>query len=140
MSSEQEAEQQTKAGGENSSEAGQVVIKELPGGIFRTEPAAEQTGETAVPESQSTDEAAEGGNGSNSAAESESAQTDGAGGTEPAAAGSFREYRVQKGDTLSGICKEVYGSGSEAKMKEICEINGLENADFIYEGQKLLLP
>lgn len=140
MSSEQEAEQQTKAGGENSSEARQVVIKELPGGIFRTEPAAEQTGETAVPESQSTDEAAEGGNGSNSAAESESAQTDGAGGTEPAAAGSFREYRVQKGDTLSGICKEVYGSGSEAKMKEICEINGLENADFIYEGQKLLLP
>ena len=93
-----------------------------------------------MPESQSTDEAAEGGNGSNSAAESESAQTDGAGGTEPAAAGSFREYRVQKGDTLSGICKEVYGSGSEAKMKEICEINGLENADFIYEGQKLLLP
>lgn len=138
-SAEQESgqgtERQTKAAGETGSESGQAVIRELPGGISRTEAVTEQTTETATQGNGTA-----GGDGNHAAAEGEGTQNAGGGGAESAAAGSYREYRVQKGDTLSKICKEVYGSGSEAKMKEICELNGLENADFIYEGQKLLLP
>lgn len=48
------------------------------------------------------------------------------------------EYVVQKGDTLEIISRAKYGDGS--KVKEICELNGLEDGNLIYIGQKLLLP
>ena len=47
-------------------------------------------------------------------------------------------YIVKSGDTLTSICKQVYGSTS--KMKELKEYNQLENADDIRVDQKLLLP
>ena len=50
----------------------------------------------------------------------------------------YEEYIVKNGDTLVGICKKRYNSLS--KMKEICEINNIENADYIAPGQKLYLP
>lgn len=50
----------------------------------------------------------------------------------------LNEYIVKDGDTLAGICKIRYGSTS--KMKEICEINNIENADYIAPGQKIYLP
>ncbi len=52
----------------------------------------------------------------------------------------YREYRVKNGDTLYQICKELYGYGSDSLLKEICELNNMENADYIYEGQLLRLP
>ena len=48
------------------------------------------------------------------------------------------EYIVKVGDTLAGICKIRYGTTS--KMKEICEINNIKNADYIAPGQKIYLP
>lgn len=51
---------------------------------------------------------------------------------------SMDEYIVRDGDTLVGICKIRYGS--IAKMQEICDINGIENADYIAPGQKIYLP
>lgn len=47
-------------------------------------------------------------------------------------------YTVQQGDTLAGICLNIYHSLD--KMKQICEVNGIENGDKIFVGQKLRLP
>lgn len=47
-------------------------------------------------------------------------------------------YVVKQGDTLSGICKKVYGTME--KLKEIEKANHLDDSDDIREGQKLLLP
>lgn len=47
-------------------------------------------------------------------------------------------YIVKEGDTLSGICKKRYGSIK--KVKEVVELNNLEDSDDIRTGQKLLLP
>lgn len=49
-----------------------------------------------------------------------------------------REYTVQKGDTLSKICMAAYGNMT--MIQQICDLNNLENAELIYEGQKLILP
>lgn len=49
-----------------------------------------------------------------------------------------RSYLVRKGDTLSKISMEMYGSLDE--IETICELNNLESTDLIYIGQKLLLP
>jgi nucleoid-associated protein YgaU len=47
-------------------------------------------------------------------------------------------YIVQKGDTLESICVKKYGDNS--RIKEICQVNGLEDGNLIFVGQKLLLP
>ena len=47
-------------------------------------------------------------------------------------------YIVQKGDTLESICVERYGDNS--RIREICDLNSLEDGNLIYIGQKLLLP
>ena len=47
-------------------------------------------------------------------------------------------YIVKKGDTLESISQKQYGN--VLRVKEICELNGLEDGNLIYIGQKLLLP
>ena len=47
-------------------------------------------------------------------------------------------YIVKKGDSLVGISQRIYGTTQ--KVDRICELNGIEDVDKIYEGQKLLLP
>ena len=47
-------------------------------------------------------------------------------------------YVVQKGETLAGISKKLYGDTSH--VKAICKMNGLSDGNLIYIGQKLLLP
>ena len=47
-------------------------------------------------------------------------------------------YVIQKGDTLLDICRKKYGT--VGRVKEICELNGIENADDIKMGQIILLP
>ena len=47
-------------------------------------------------------------------------------------------YTIRTGDTLIGISISLYGS--EAYVKEICEINGISDPDNIQIGQKILLP
>ena len=49
-----------------------------------------------------------------------------------------KTYIVKKGDTLETISREKYGDVSH--VDAICELNGLEDGNFIYIGQKLLLP
>lgn len=47
-------------------------------------------------------------------------------------------YIVQKGESLVGICKKIYQT--TAMMDKLCEVNGIEDADAIYAGQRLILP
>lgn len=47
-------------------------------------------------------------------------------------------YIVQKGDTLDSISIKIYGDTSH--VKAICKMNGLSDGNFIYIGEKLLLP
>ncbi len=58
--------------------------------------------------------------------------------TEAAANGSPRVHLVQDGETLYGICIAEYHSVN--KLKEVCELNGLDDENKIVAGQKLLLP
>lgn len=47
-------------------------------------------------------------------------------------------YVVEEGDTLAIISVKQYGDISH--VDAICRMNGLENGNLIYKGQKLLLP
>lgn len=47
-------------------------------------------------------------------------------------------YIVKKGDTLQSISRKTYGDIS--RVDDICQLNGLEDGNLIYIGQKLLLP
>ena len=47
-------------------------------------------------------------------------------------------YTIVRGDTLISICMSRYGSLD--KLKEICEMNHISNADNIQVGQTILLP
>lgn len=47
-------------------------------------------------------------------------------------------YEVQKGDTLVGISFKLYNSGEY--VRKIMELNGIEDMDTIYYGQKLIVP
>lgn len=47
----------------------------------------------------------------------------------------FTYYVVQKGDTLYNIAKE-----HNISVNDLVEINGIENANYIYPGEKILVP
>ncbi|MCI9082376.1 MAG: LysM peptidoglycan-binding domain-containing protein [Lachnospiraceae bacterium] len=49
-----------------------------------------------------------------------------------------RYYTVQPGDTLSTICMNVYKN--ESMIQTLKEVNGIEDGDKIFAGQRLLLP
>lgn len=52
--------------------------------------------------------------------------------------GSDGVYIVEEGDTLAIISRKMYGDLSH--VDAICKMNGIENGNLIYVGQKLLLP
>ena len=60
------------------------------------------------------------------------------GASQAAAGGTQRVHVVQDGETLYGICISEYHDVN--KLKEISELNGLEDENKIVSGQQLLLP
>lgn len=127
--------------------AGQVQVENVAGNIVPeqgTEPAAQEN----VPETEmaAADQAAQTEEGS----QTETVETDSAAVQEPeqtesaetmSEAGQYLAqgyYIVQKGDSLVGICRKIYQT--TAVMDKICEANGIDNPDAIYEGQYLTLP
>ena len=60
------------------------------------------------------------------------------GDTETAAETGNNVYTIKAGDTITSISIQHYGSIQ--KISEICALNGLSPEDFIYPGQKILLP
>lgn len=55
-----------------------------------------------------------------------------------AASEGHQSYTIQEGDTITSISMRYYGNA--AKIREICSLNGLSPEDFIFPGQKILLP
>ena len=47
-------------------------------------------------------------------------------------------YIVQAGDSLAGISRKIYQTMT--MMDELCEINGINDPDAIFAGQRLVLP
>lgn len=47
-------------------------------------------------------------------------------------------YTIRYGDTLADISARYYGSLD--KVEEICELNGIADADLIVPGEKIVLP
>lgn len=56
----------------------------------------------------------------------------------PDQAAELTSYIVQRGDTLIGICIRKYGS--DARVREICSLNNIDDPDDIKEGEKIFLP
>lgn len=50
----------------------------------------------------------------------------------------IKYYVVQSGDSLAGICYKLYNSANY--MSKIKELNGIEDENKIYVGQKLIVP
>ncbi len=50
----------------------------------------------------------------------------------------YEEYTIEPGDTLAQICRNIYGS--DEMVDEICELNEIENGDYIQVGETILLP
>ena len=73
-------------------------------------------------------------------AASDSAQPKSSKDTGQASAGQerVRYYTVQPGDTLDSICKSIYNSLDV--REELCQLNGLQDGNKIFVGQKLQLP
>lgn len=55
---------------------------------------------------------------------------------EPSA--SVKTYIVQDGDTLASISRDAYGTVKY--VDEICELNNIDKEDYIFPGEKILLP
>ena len=73
-----------------------------------------------------------------SGSEAGSKPAENGGASQAAAGGTQRVHVVQDGETLYGICISEYHDVN--KLKEICELNGLEDENKIVSGQQLLLP
>lgn len=50
----------------------------------------------------------------------------------------LNSYTIQQGDTLTKISIKNYGNAK--RVKEICELNQIQENDLIYPGQTILLP
>lgn len=50
----------------------------------------------------------------------------------------LQEYVIQKGDTLTSISMAKYGTLD--MIEEICQLNNISQEDFIFAGQKIVLP
>jgi len=119
-----------------------VVVEEAEGGVYPTTAVSKETMSETMPEQSQAESMAE----SKAAetlpqvtqAETQAATQAAAQETEAAANGSPRVHLVQDGETLYGICIAEYHSVN--KLKEVCELNGLDDENKIVAGQKLLLP
>lgn len=99
--------------------------------ISRTVEKKENKEETQASEGQAATEVEEGSSEENGT-EQENNQTEGT------KDGQEQYYVVQRGDTLATISRKLYGDASYADA--IARMNGITNGNFIYIGQKLLLP
>lgn len=133
-----------------------VIVEEAEGGVYpTTAPVTKETMSETQPQNQAGEsgQAEAGGQSQTQASGGENTQPKEAGteskgvsgGSEStsqaeaaAAGGSERIHIVQDGETLYGICIAEYHSVN--KLKEICELNGLDDENKIVSGQKLLLP
>lgn len=161
-----QVESTTQEESAGTSGQGSVIVEEIPGNVYMTEEGGEETLPVSSEGSETTSVAPQP-SGESSAAktqapetqapetqapQTEAPQTTAAQTQEPQTttaqtqpeqtqaqtASAPETYTVKAGDTLSSISMAVYHN--EQMIREICEINGIENPDFLYEGQVLKMP
>lgn len=119
-----------------------VVVEEAEGGVYPTTAVSKETMSETMPnqsqaetmaESKAAETLPQGTQAETPAATQAAVQE-----TEAAANGSPRVHLVQEGETLYSICIAEYHTVN--KLKEVCELNGLDDENKIVAGQKLLLP
>lgn len=108
-----------------------IPVEEIPAGGVKTEEETQSGAEEKVQETkEDTQQEAE---------RKEEKQEEKQEETQTSANAATQEYYVvEEGDTLTGICKKLYGS--TGKVEEIVQLNQLEDSDDIRVGQKLRLP
>jgi nucleoid-associated protein YgaU len=52
----------------------------------------------------------------------------------------LRRHVVRRGDSISEICTQFYGTAREDVVEAVARVNGLSNPGAIREGQELVLP
>ena len=130
---------------ENKKESG-VVVEEAEGEVYPTSAVNKETMSETMPETAKSEAKAGDTAGETTAAPqtnteekvTQAAQPETSAATEAAVSDSQRTHVVVEGETLYGICMSEYNNIS--KLKEICELNGLEDENKIVAGQKLRLP
>lgn len=143
-----ETEEVIGAGAEGK--GGGLMIYEVDGKVYPTE--AETPGEAEVSNGAAGETSGETVSGTLDETEPEKADeaaetTEGTetGGLETPAAGtvsgsSYVWYTVNPGEGLAAIARARYGYANAAVISEICELNGLEDANMIQAGQQIKLP
>lgn len=119
----------------------EVVVEELPGNVKEQQNSTESEEQFPVTEPEVTEPAQE-----EPAAEisqEEEAGEESSEEPEPAEEAAaeaplYEEYVIEPGDTLAEICRNIYGT--DEMVAEICELNGIENGDYIQVGEIILLP
>ena len=123
-----------------------VVVEEAEGEVYPTSAVNKETMSETMPETAKSEAKAGDTAGETTAAPqtnteekvTQAAQPETSAATEAAVSDSQRTHVVVEGETLYGICMSEYNNIS--KLKEICELNGLEDENKIVAGQKLRLP
>ena len=131
-----------------------VILEEADGEVYPTSAVNKETMSETMPETSKAQTAAQAGESSGETAAvketaaaaqkiteetvTQAAKPETALATEAAAADGQRTHTVVEGETLYGICIAEYKNVN--KLKEICELNGLEDENKIVAGQKLRLP
>jgi LysM repeat protein len=124
-----------KKGAEKETGGGsKVIVEEAAGGVYPTTAVSKETMSETLPEQSPAETVAE-----SKAEEALPQETQPeVRETEAAVSESPRVHVIQEGETLYGICIAEYHTVN--KLKEICELNGLDDENKIVSGQKLLLP
>lgn len=145
-----ETEEAVGAGAEGKS--GGLMIYEVNGNVYPTESeAAAETGaqpsEESEPVRASAGSLAEEGESAEPPAQTSPAETTAEETTAPvpetsgaAAEASYTLYTVNPGEGLAAIARARYGRADAAVIAEICELNGLADANMIQAGQQIKLP
>ncbi|MGC6174410.1 LysM peptidoglycan-binding domain-containing protein [Lacrimispora sp. 38-1] len=131
-----------------------VILEEADGEVYPTSAVNKETMSETMPETSQAQTAAQAGESAGETAAvketaaaaqkiteetvTQAAKTETSPATEAAAAEGQRTHTVVEGETLYGICIAEYKNVN--KLKEICELNGLEDENKIVAGQKLRLP
>lgn len=124
--------------GNFSAEAGTVVAEDKLEEAIRKENDAASSSVVSVPETTATPEPA--GTASPEPASTPVPTSTPESAAEPSSvpASEPTAYVIKRGDTLIGICLSVYGS--DERLREVCEMNHIDDPDDIKVGQKILLP
>lgn len=131
----------TSTAGENKNDEGSLNVEVVPGEVESLEETSGNQGEEKTTNEETAPEESAGETSQEESASSEAVDTVQEVKEEKATEkvqDKINYYTVQAGDTLAGISFKLYQTYT--KVAKIMELNGIENKDIIFVGQKLIVP